>query len=479
MNQPAAISPQARLKLLLEAGRGWIWRPSQAGESIWLRGLRDLLRVIVIFVREFDRDRIPLRASALTFTIMLSLVPTLALGTAVLKGLGAGDQMRQAAHRFIDQMESTTSLWEIPTLGKDVAEGGAGTPPPDSGKAEIEPEAALAQGSAAHLRQAIEQIFDYVDRTDFATLGAFGVIGLVVAVVVVLGSIERSMNAIWHTETNRPMGRRVMDYLALMVLLPLAINLTFATEATLQSETLRKRLFIFLPAGGSEEFLLGLVPLLLLTLTFTILYRFLPNTRVKTTPALIGGLFGAIAWLVVQGLYLKLQIGVARYNAIYGSFATLPLFLLWLQICWIIFLSGAEMAFAVQARHTYRMSERDISPVTRLTLAFAVLDIIHRNFRARKTTAPSAIAEELHQPEEIINQVAQQLTSAGLIRWANDHDESEGYLLGTGLDKVPATEVVDLIMGTDIPPIRGGSLVIEAMEGARQAVKARSLATFS
>ncbi|MFH7321208.1 YihY/virulence factor BrkB family protein [Desulfurivibrio sp. D14AmB] len=472
MSQPRAAAPQARLKQLVEAGRDWIWRPHQTEESVWQRGARDLLRVIMIFIREFDRDRIPLRAAALTFTIMLSLVPTLALGTAVLKGLGAGDQMRQAAHRFIDQMESATTLWEIPPLEKEPAAA-----PEKSEQATAEPGQAL--GSATHLRQAIDQIFDYVDRTDFATLGAFGVIGLVVAVVVVLGSIERSMNAIWHTETSRPMGRRVMDYLALMVLLPLAINLTFATEATLQSETLRQRFFIFLPVGGTEEFLLGLMPLLLLTLTFTILYRFLPNTRVKTTPALIGGLFGAIAWLVVQGIYLKLQIGVARYNAIYGSFATLPLFLIWLQVCWIIFLSGAEMAFAVQARHTYRLSDREISPVIRLTLAFAVLDIIHRNFRSRKTTAPEAMAEELGQPEEIINQVAGQLAGAGLIRWANDHDESDGYLLGTGLEKVPAAEVVDLIMGTDIPPVRGGSLVIEAMEGARQAVKARSLATFS
>ncbi len=483
------ISPLARLRQRVAAGRSWIWAEATEAGPAWQGRLRQLLRVLLIFGREFERDRIPLRASALTFTIILSLVPTLALGTAVLKGLGAGDQMRQAAHRFIDQMESASSLWDEPLSRGESEDNGEGSIfPPPAGEAEkteaekIDPSPlspAAPQSSAMHLRQAIDQIFDYVDRTDFATLGAFGVIGLVVAVVMVLGSIEQAMNAIWQTGGGRPMGRRLMDYLALMILLPLTINLTFATEATLQSEALRARLFRFLPLGGIEEFLLGLMPLLLLTLVFTILYRFLPNTKVKMIPALVGGLFGAIAWLIIQGLYLKLQIGVARYNAIYGSFATLPLFLIWLQICWTIFLAGAEMAFAVQACRTYRIDDKQLSPVNRLTLAFALLDIVQRNFKARKISEPAAMAEELHQPEGVINQVAEQLAAAGLIRWSSDHDQSGGYLLGTGLDKVSPTEVLDLILGTDIPPIRGGSLAIEALEAARRAVRERSLVTFN
>lgn len=470
-NWEVAGSPLLWLRQRMEYLREWIWQQPIGGEPWWHNRLRELLRVLLIFIREFDRDRIPLRASALTFTIMLSLVPTLALGTAVLKGLGADDQMRQAAHRFIDQMESATALLDdyVPAIGD---------PRHESAPEQADPEAAaevLPTGSAAHLRQAIDQIFAYVDRTDFTTLGAFGVIGLVVAVVVVLGSIERSMNAIWHSNINRPMGRRVMDYLALMILLPLAINLTFATEATLKSETLRGYFQLLLPIGAIQEFLLGLMPLLLLTLTFTILYRFLPNTRVKMTPALLGGLFGAVAWLIVQGLYLKLQIGVARYNAIYGSFATLPLFLIWLQLCWIIFLSGAEMAFAVQARRTYRMNDDSLTPVNRLTLAFAILDLVQRDFKARRLSEPEVVAETLHQPVGVINQVAENMVAAGLLRWAGEVEAAGGYLPGTDLTAIAPTEIVDLIMGTDIPPLRGGSLVMEAMEAARRSLKDRRL----
>jgi len=490
-------SPLAWLRRQHERLQTWIWQNSVAADPLWQRWLRDFLRVLLIFGREFDRDRIPLRASALTFTIMLSLVPTLALGTAVLKGLGAGDQMRHAAHRFVDQMETATTLWGDSSGSTPSA---APDPPPDadippglldSGEFPADPETQpeqeppappaeeaprLEQSSAMHLRQAIDQIFDYVDRTDFATLGAFGVIGLVVAVVAVLGSIERSMNAIWHTAGSRPMGRRVMDYLALMILLPLAVNLTLATEATLQSEALQERLQFFLPVGGVAEFFLSLMPLLLLTVTFTILYRFLPNTRVKLTPALVGGLFGAIAWLLVQGLYLKLQIGVARYNAIYGSFATLPLFLIWLQLCWIIFLSGAEMAFAVQAHRRYRWDDQEISPVNKLALAFAIISAIHRDFDGRQISDPARLAAELHEPEAVINQVANQLAAAGLIRWVTDQEDNSGYILGTELEKVQPTEVLDLIMGTDIPPLRGAELVKEALAASRQALANQSLA---
>ncbi len=443
----------------------WLWQGPANRQSRHLARLRALIRTILIFFREFDQDRIPLRASALTFTIILSLVPFLALGTAVLKGLGAGDQMRQATHRMIEQMESSAAI--LDSYHFDRGEPSPTTPAP----------AVIGEvGGSAHLRRAVDQIFDYVERTDFATLGTFGIVGLLIAVVSVLGSIEKSMNAIWHAAGSRPLGRRFMDYLALIILLPLAVNLTLATEATLQSETLLTRLQTVIPLGGLGELLLSLMPLALLVGTFTILYRFLPNTKVKLAPALIGGIFGGVLWLFTQAIYLKLQIGVARYNAIYGSFATLPLFLIWLQLGWIIFLSGAEMAFAVQFQHSYRLDDqRQRSPITRLGLAFGLLDIVHRDFKARRLTELSALSEELGEPESVVEPVARLLIEAGILRPAAEIENC--YLLGTALDKLNPAEVVDLVLGTEVPPVRGSSLAIEAMEAARQAVHNKNLAT--
>ncbi|MDF1615216.1 YihY/virulence factor BrkB family protein [Desulfurivibrio dismutans] len=487
------IALSDELNRRMEQLLAWIRRKPEVTENRWLRRLREMMLVLLIFAREFSRDRIPLRASALTFTIILSLVPTLALGTAVLKGLGAGDQMRQAAHRFIDQMESAASIWGESEAGSSerhfsapstqdlpvdaAADNQAATYAPDQAPSlsRAPPADEEPASSSAHLRQAIDQIFDYVEATDFTTLGAFGIIGLVAAVIIVLGSIERSMNAIWQTSGGRPMGRRLMDYLALMIMLPLAVNLTLATEATLQSEALQARLRIFIPLEGLESFLVSLIPLLLLTVTFTLLYRFLPATRVKFTPALIGAFFGAVAWLLVQGLYLKLQIGVARYNAIYGSFATLPLFLVWLQLCWTIFLAGAEMSFATQARHNYRWDDEELSPANRLTLAFTLLLKAQENFQNRQLSDPARLATELQQPELVIHRVAGELVSHQLLRYYQDpENQVHGYLPSTPLNQVKPVEVMDIILGTDIPPLAGATLTQEALSAARQALSSKT-----
>ncbi|MGV1099964.1 YihY/virulence factor BrkB family protein [Thiovibrio sp. JS02] len=450
----------------LASAQEWLWRLPQPADSRWQRNLRASLRVLLIFFREFGRDSIPLRASALTFIVVLSLVPMLALGTAVLKGLGGGNEARQAAYRLIAQLEiqSRLAAQEQATIYDEEL---ALTPLAKELKspAMAEEQAALT----AHLKKAVDRIFDYVDRTDFVALGAFGVIGLVLAVMVVLGSIESSLNAIWMTESERPLGRRFMDYLALMILLPLAINLALATEATLQSPALLVKTRELLPlTPWLEHALLQVLPLLLVIATFSILYRFLPNTKVRTMPALAGGIFGGIFWLIIQALFIRTQIGVARYNAIYGSFATLPLFLIWLQMGWTIFLAGAEMAFSCQVWKTYRPGPDNLSPVARLALAFNIVDAVYTDFKNRRLTLPANLTEELQQPETIINSILTELVNGGLLRRVEEKET--GYAPASPSETMAPTEIVDLILGTDVPPFKGSHLVIEAMQAARQAV---------
>jgi len=436
----------------------WVWAPCPETAPPSYKAARQILRVLLIFAREFDRDRIPLRASALTFTIVLSLVPTLALGTAVLKGLGAGDQARLAAYRFIDQMVTSPVFFDGEDVEMELPAQGA-------------PEEPQSQNMAVHLRRAVDQIFDYVDRTDFSTLGTFGIIGLVLAMITVLGSIETSMNAIWQAPSGRPLGRKVMDYLALMILLPVAINLTMAMEAMLQSEALKQRLITYLPFNHQ---LLKLMPLAILVGTFTILYRFLPNSRVKFLPAFIGGLFGGSLWLLTQGVYLKLQIGVARYNAIYGSFATLPLFLLWLQVGWIVFLSGAEMSFACQNVRTYRWRKSDPEPVAMLAMAYAVLLAVRERMRERQVATVGHLAEVIGEPEETVASLARRLARHGFLRPVESDEPA--FVLGTTPEELDPAEVVEVIFGRAVPMVDGSALATAALEAAKTAVRGKRLA---
>lgn len=459
----------------------WIWASRDPDQPKWARSLQTLLRVLVIFFREFFRDLILLRASALTFTVVLSLVPTLAFGTAVLKGLGAGDQLRAAVYRYLDQLEESSFFLTFPeeqqpgteslSLQQQIGENFLPDDTPQAEQKEVESD------FIGHLRNAVDQLFDYVDRIDFATLGTVGILFLLITVIFVLDSIEQSMNAIWNAKSQRPVSRKIMDYLGMMIVGPLAIIVAFAIDAALRNPSWLEHLPWFLPVAGVGRFFFSLLPVFLVVTTFAILYRILPNAKVKFVPVLIGGLFGGIIWLFVQDLYVSLQIGVARYNAIYGSFATLPLFLLWIYLGWTVFLAGAEMCFAVQAQEHYRLEDEKLYPVARLALAFNIIETTLEDFRNRKVTDLSNLSQRLRQPDTSIKNILDDLLEAEIIRHSDV--KKEGYLPGAPAEKIDPIEIVDLIFGTDVPPLRRSDLAIEALQAARNALAGKRLTGFT
>lgn len=452
----------------------WVWKTPAERQKKPALFCYAAIRVIFIMILEFRRDAVTLRASALTYTVMLSLVPMLALGTAVLKGLGAGDQMKEAAYRIIDQFDSVAVNKE----GK-LKPGSAEVPesqedPPAVGEVEGKGVPPESSGLVGQLRMAVDKIFDYVERTNFATLGAFGILGLLFAVISVLGSIEQSMNVIWATESGRPLGRKVMDYLALMILFPMAINVGLAAEATLKSETLLSRIDGLLPVGWILPLVLKMVPVIVLVATFTILYRFLPNTKVRVLPAFVGGLVGGIGWLLVQGLYIYLQIGVARYNAIYGSFAILPLFMVWIYAGWVVFLTGAETAFSVQNWRRYVPSVDTLTPKVRLALAFDVLDNVFADYSKRRSTNRKGIARRLEISEVQVGKVLEDLEAAKLLKHLDE--EASEYVPAAPAEKIEAVEVVDAICGRKTQTSPGGRVAEQVFDSARKAVAGKTLA---
>jgi membrane protein len=450
----------------------WVWQSQKPEEGYGLRFLRGFLRLIFIVVRESQNDRITLRASALTFTVVLSLVPMLALGTAVLKGLGAGDQMRQAAYTFIEQFDAdevdSAPVPDTPTTGSESK--GLLSQSPNAGT-ESSTTPTLKQYPVeltSHLRRAVDQIFDYVDRTDFTTLGTFGIIGMVLAALGVLGSIEQSMNAIWQTTTGRALGRKIIDYMALMILLPLSVNLTLAATAALQSPALHSHIQNILPVLWLERFFFKALPIGILIITFSLLYQFLPNIRVEFLPALAGGLFGGLTWFWVQILYVKMQIGVARYNAIYGSFATLPLFFLWIYVAWVVFLLGAEVAFAYQTRHLYQWKSHTLTPAARLAMAFDIMEAALEDYKARKVTDRKSLAQLLNQTEKKVGYIINDLVNGGLLRRVEG--KLEGYVPSGPLTELKPSEIMDIILGRDLPDVKGCDLAGQALEAARNSL---------
>ncbi len=428
--------------------RSWLWQKPAGADTTAKNRLRTFCRIIAIFLREFDRDAIPLRASALTFTIILSMVPVLALSTAVLKGLGAGNQMRTAAYHFIDTLDPPET---------------APAPPPVAGRS-------APKTLSSHLKKAVDTVFNYVDKTNFATIGMFGIAGLFFTVISVLSTIEQAMNVVWQADSGRPLGRKVMDYLALMLLLPLAVNIGVATMAALHSETTLDILRHIFPMEWAGPLLVQVLSFAFLVMTLLIPYRFLPNTRVPLYPALVGALIGSVGWLLIQSLYINLQIGVARYNAIYGSFATLPLFFLWIYIGWMVFLSGAEVAFAVHVRHRYLPGRHHtrLAPATELALAYDLLTLLYEDFRARKVSDLDSLCRRLDYPDQPIFNVIRKLLDTGLIRQADGGESA--YLPATPAELLSTREVLDVVLGPERPATRGGEITDKALTGARTAL---------
>ncbi len=452
----------------------WAFSPSPSTNRA-VGFLRLCLRILLIMYQEFFRTHLAIRASALTYSIILSVVPILALSTSILKGLGNDEQLRLAADRFIEQLEPSTSQSVYRDNTLDPVQQAESTPPspvlPDIGQPTV--------SMTTHLHHAVDLIFQYVDRTNFAALGILGVIGLIGVVILVLSTIENAMNAIWHTHKGRSFFRKIMDYLALLILLPISLNIALAAEAIVASKKIMGHIALVIPTAWIATFFIKFIPFVFIVVTLMIMYLFFPHVKVKTWPALIGAVFAAIFWFIFQKIYIVLQIGVASYNAIYGSFATIPLFLIWLQIGWTFILLGASLAYAIEQQQYYTFRDSTLSPQRRLQTAFDILQTVYDRFEARLPTSLALLNERFPQARcEDINEVALMLINGHLLS-CNASNNEESLIPVTSADNLRSSEVVQLILGNEVLPTRGGQLASRAVEAASCALDSNHIFTQS
>ncbi len=520
---------------LIDRIRLWAWEPAAAfgggSYTTFSRLARKIVRILLITAYGFEKNQLSLRASALTYTVILSLIPLLAMSTAVLKGLGADDQMKAMVYRMLDQLAEQTrsgpalkvkpgggtgeETGDVEKMGdkeagseKEGPKGGVLKAAEGAAEAAVESaiEEAVSEtndtkgpsegargsgsdeagggtrGSIAHLKLAVDKIFDYVERTNFAALGWFGILGVIYTVIMLMSHIEEALNAIWATDEARDLGRKVIDYLALIILLPLSINVAFWGMAALQNEKFIAKVASFFKVSWVLPILFKFLPALLVVGTFAILYRFMPNTRVKVLPATVGGFIGGVGWIVMQAVYVKLQIGVARYNAIYGSFATLPLFIFWLYLSWIIFLVGAQASYAIQNHRSLNLFEKVWKPVLYLALC---LDIMNSLFKAVDRARPMGaldLAEEVRRPLDKVHDAISILIKAGLVAEARTENlpgasGDERYLPVVSRQRLKNSVILTAVFGTidDECDTKGSRLTKSAMAEAAKKIDEQRL----
>ncbi len=374
-----------------------IWRPLPASAAPEKRMARRVSRFFYIVVHSFWDDQVLLQSSALTFMTLFSLVPFLALGFSIAKGLGL--------QNFLDE-DFFSSL-------------------------------------AVGQRDLARWIMSYVAGTNVAALGTIGLVILLWTVAIMLHSIERTFNHIWGVTESRALHRKFADYVAVLLFAPLLVVASTTLTASLASTALVQRFLEDEVVSEAWNLTVRLLPVVTIWTALTFIYAFVPNTRVRFRAALVGGVVAGTIWHLAQQLYIHFQVGVANFNALYGTFASLPIFLVWLRVSWIIVLLGGEIAYAVQHEKSYHppVARAEVSIAARERAALEFVSRIAKQFaEGRAPLNAGDLAAGIDLPRDTAFEILETLVKSGLL--ARSVAPREALLPARDLSRMPVGDVL-------------------------------------
>jgi membrane protein len=403
--------------------------------DIWRIRLRNLprrhsflikqLRVVLLALRGFYEDRCQLRASALTFYSLLSLVPVLAMAFGIAKGFGLektlNEQLAALSTKFPGQAEMFTDFI----------------------------------GYADRL----------LENTRGGAVAGVGVAVLFWTVIKMLGNIEKSFNSIWGVKKSRSIARKLSDYLSIMLICP--ILFVVSSSATVfvagRIEVLVEKVSLLGAISPLIFAILKLFPYCIVWVLFSFIYIFMPNAKINFKSGLLAGIVAGTIYQVVQWAYVTFQIGVAKYNAIYATFAALPLFLLWIQISWLVVLFGAEISFAHQNVDTYEFEPDCLRASNRFRklLALRMTHQLVKNFCAgEEPWTATQISHNLEIPIRLVRQLLFELTEARILSETVTEENEEGaYQPAQSPEKYTPKYVLEALdrRGSDDIPVADSS----------------------
>lgn len=358
-----------------------------------------IIRVGHLLFRGYADDDLTIHASSLTFVTLTSLVPILAVGFALVKGFGFG----------ADQLATVEQM-------------------------------AWFQQMPAQWQEFVQKILDIVNTTNFAALGWIGLAFFVLTAVLLLANVEKSFNRVWGVDKNRSLLRQIANYTSVLVLVPVLIGVAGALKA--QVAINRKVLDVDVNAWAQNLASFGI-----LWLVIGFLYVFVPNTRVRLRSAMVSSLLTTVVFLGWMQMFTVMQVGVVNYNRIYGAFAAVPVFMLWMYVTWVILLLGAEFTFALQNSDTYQLESAADTASMRSRILVALM-VLRRAGRAmageREMFDAAAFARQVKAPIRLINSVVATLAKKGYLAQVASRDA--GYVLMRAPETVRIRDLVAELM---------------------------------
>ncbi|WP_365971077.1 YhjD/YihY/BrkB family envelope integrity protein [Halodesulfovibrio sp.] len=357
-------------------------------------------RLSVIF-NGFLLDNCMLRATALAYTTILSIVPFLAVVFAISKGLG---------------VQNSETLRYI-----------------------------LLNASAGN-KEAVDYLLQYVNNTNVTTLGVIGVGTLLFTVISLMGNIEAAFNQIWNVKHGRTMWRKFTDFFSIVLVAPVFLGIAVSLSVTMQHDSILQGLLSIDAVNFVYFQLLKLIPTVMIWFLLFFAYAFIPNLKVQARSALVGAFVGVVLWKCVENVYISYLVGANNYNIIYGSFAQFPLFLVWIYISWLIVLFGVEICYAIQYGSTEedKMLAGKTSCYEKSILATAVMAVLAKNYEENEgAVRVEVLSTQLQVSQLLIEDILAVLEEKGFVAKIEADDVT--YILARPANSTKVSDVITAV----------------------------------
>lgn len=372
---PMKIHPVDRLNEL-------VWGDMLANYGAPGRVLSTTLRYLYAVLRDFFSGQLTMRAMSLVYTTLLSIVPLLAFSFAVLKGLGIHEQIEDQMYLFLEPL------------------GDRGT-------------------------QITDKVMSLVHNVDGRVLGGVSLAFFIWTAISMVQKVEESMNYVWYVSEPRSFARRFTEYMFVLMIGPVAIFIAIGMITALQNQSIVQYLLQNEIVGPLFVATSKLTPYLIVAAVFAFLYWFMPNTRVRVVPAILGGLAGGFIWASMVIIFTTFVVTASGRQAVYASFAIAIMTLIWLYLNWLTLLIGAQLAFYIQHPEYLRIGRQEprLSNSLRERLALNIMLLVGRAFRdPQQALSVQALSEALHIPSLTLEPILRDLEDDGLLT-ANEREE--------------------------------------------------------
>ena len=363
-----------------------IWRITEHELSKTRKLMYRFVKIVVLSIRAFIQERLSVKASALTYSILFAVVPMFALIIAIGRGFGVENLIEKSLQQsFVAQANM------IPTVMGFVQR--------------------------------------YLETTQGGLFIGVGIVILLVSVMNFFIQVELAFNSIWQVKKPRSVINQFTMYFSSLFIVPIFIVLS--SGFTIYFNTMVEKSFFYDILSPFLRFSVKFAPYFINWIIFTIIYFVIPNTKVNLKNAAIAGVLAGSAFQLFQVLYINGQVLLSRYDVVYGSFAAIPLLLLWLQISCLIVLLGAEISYASQniQNFEYEADSKNISIRYKNFLTLFIVWLIVKQYeRQLPPLSSNQIASENRIPIRLVNQILGNLTDAGvLIEVFNETDRNKSF----------------------------------------------------